>query len=228
MKFILILVKETIYVIFLKIWKRDNGKPTDSSDYVVCSAGPKCFALKLCNPQKVRSIIWQIGDKIKYEINKKASSRLLTIYNKHLLRYFSEGEVVYVDTFIRCRVPEISIDDLSNDYWLYSDKPADYCNMRSKLLIGKIQNLKGIIFSDIKRYFPHPKVLQRHYSSCYAPEKPHHMKFLNARDRLLRVLNWLHFAVLCLTQSHPHAHQQPLWSTSATLRTLIAINSLAR
>ena len=71
----------------------------------------------------------------------KASSRLLTIYNKHLLRYFSEGEVVYTDNFIRCRVPEISMDELSNDYWRYSDKPADYCNMISKLLIGKIQNL---------------------------------------------------------------------------------------
>ncbi|RCV64991.1 hypothetical protein C5S53_05880, partial [Methanophagales archaeon] len=63
------------------------------------------------------------------------------------------------------------IDDLSNDYWRYSDKHAVYCNMTSMLLIGKIQNLKCVTFSDIKLYFPHPKVLQRHYSSCYAPEK---------------------------------------------------------
>ncbi len=81
------------------------------------------------------------------------------------------------------------MDELSNDYWRYSDKPADYCNMISKLLIGKIQNLKCVTFSDIKRYFPHPKVLQRHYSSCYASEKHDHMEFVNGHDRLLRVLN---------------------------------------
>jgi hypothetical protein len=82
---------------------------------------------------------------IKYDNNKKVSSLLFNVYNKHLLKYFSEEEVVYLDNFVRCRVP-ISMDELSNDYWMYSDKPAAYCNGILKLLVDKVQNPKCLIF----------------------------------------------------------------------------------
>lgn len=86
---------------------------------------------------------------IRYVKNKKASSQLFSPYTKHLLSYFPEGEIVYLDNFIRCPI-SVSMATLSNNYWQYSKKPATYCSKISRLLVDKIQNLKCLIFSDVK------------------------------------------------------------------------------
>lgn len=88
---------------------------------------------------------------INYVNGKKVSSRLFNFYNKHLLNHFPEGEIVYLDNFIRCPL-SIPRATLSSDYWRYSSESATCCNEITNLLVDKMKNLKCLIFSSIESF----------------------------------------------------------------------------
>lgn len=85
---------------------------------------------------------------IKYVKEERASSRLFDTYDKHLLRHFPEGESVYLDNFIRCRI-SIKSDEIRSNYLSLLDGPPTYCMEILKSLLRIRQHVKCLVFADI-------------------------------------------------------------------------------
>lgn len=77
------------------------------------------------------------------------NSNLFTFYKTYLLDFFPGNEIIYLDNFIRCKMPFTSIQ-LKNDFLKLSDSYATCCYEISRSFLGRLPNLKCLIISDVK------------------------------------------------------------------------------
>lgn len=80
---------------------------------------------------------------------KKINSTLFTFYKDYFLDSFPGNEIIYLDNFIRCKMP-FTTDQLKNDFLDLSDPYATCCYEISSLFLEKLSNLKCLIISDVR------------------------------------------------------------------------------
>lgn len=123
-----------------------------SDNYIVVNSESPSILILFRDPKiEIERNVPYVLD-LKYAPNEKVSSRLFSSYKTHLLNYFPDGEIIYLDNFIRCQCPNVSRSELSKNFWNYSNRPAIYCVEITKILIGEFNNLKCLIFSDTKLF----------------------------------------------------------------------------
>lgn len=81
---------------------------------------------------------------IKSNLNEKVTSRLFDPYNKYLLPYIPDSEIIYLDNFFRCQAS--NADELSKNFMTSSHPFAQNCYENSKFLFNSL-NLKCLIIS---------------------------------------------------------------------------------
>lgn len=79
----------------------------------------------------------------------KINSTLFTFYKTYFLDFFPENEIIYLDNFIRCKMPFTSTE-LNKKFIELSDPYAACCCEISQSFLGKLPNLKSLIISDVK------------------------------------------------------------------------------
>lgn len=89
---------------------------------------------------------------INSDIDGKITSRLFNTYNKYLLQYFPENEVIFLDNFIRCSLP-ISREELSANYLNLIKPYASNCFEILHSYLEKIPDLKCLIFTNAETLF---------------------------------------------------------------------------
>lgn len=97
----------------------------------------------------------------------KISSTLFDIFDKRILNYFPEDEIIYLDNFIRCRLP-FSNKEITEDCSII-DPYANCCNQISLCIfnkLNKLSNIKCLIISGTCQlvWFENKKIL--HYESA--------------------------------------------------------------
>ncbi len=97
------------------------------------------------NPNRVVKYVLDIDDP-KYNLN----STLFTSYKRYFLDSIPGDEIIYLDNFIRCKMPFTTIQ-LKNDFLNLSDPYATGCCEISRSFLGRLHsNLKCLIISDVK------------------------------------------------------------------------------
>jgi hypothetical protein len=91
------------------------------------------------NTENIRTVNFILN--IIYNVGGKATSRLFEPYNKYLLPYIPDGEIIYLDNFIRCQVPNKTSQELTNNFMKESHPFAEKCYQISNIL-------KCLIISD--------------------------------------------------------------------------------
>jgi len=99
------------------------------------------------NIENIRTVKFVLN--IIYKVGGKATSRLLEPYNKYLLPHIPDGEIIYLDNFIRCQISNKTAEELTDNFMQESHPFAEYCYQISKLLLNNFQ-LKCLIISDAK------------------------------------------------------------------------------
>lgn len=77
------------------------------------------------------------------------NSTLFTFYKTYFLDFFPENEIIYLDNFIRCKMPFTS-KELNKKFLELSDPYAACCCKISLSFLEKLPNLKCLIISDVK------------------------------------------------------------------------------
>lgn len=95
--------------------------------------------------------------------NIKVSSKLFDKFDECLIKYFPENEIIYLDNFIRCKLP-FSKEEITENC-LIIDPYANCCNKISLSIFNKLQNIKCLIISGTCPFvwFEYKKIL--HYES---------------------------------------------------------------
>ena len=94
----------------------------------------------------------------------KVSSKLFDIFDACLIKYFPENEIIYLDNFIRCKMP-FSKGEISENC-LKIDSYANCCSKISLSIFNKLKNIKCLILSGTCPFiwFEYKKIL--HYESA--------------------------------------------------------------
>ncbi len=77
------------------------------------------------------------------------NSILFTFYKTYFLDFFPRNDIIYLDNFIRCKMPFTS-KELNKKFLELSDPYATCCCEISHSFLGKLPNLKCLIISDVK------------------------------------------------------------------------------
>lgn len=96
------------------------------------------------NPERIVRYVLDVDDP-KTSIH----SRLFTFYDMYFLNFFPDDIIVYLDNFIRCKMP-YTLDKLNKDYLNLSNPYATCCCKISRSFLEKLPNLKCLIISDVK------------------------------------------------------------------------------
>jgi hypothetical protein len=124
--------------------QKKNGKyfqiDSDAPSVVILFRDP---TIKDPNPNRVVKYVLDIDDP-----KKKLNSTLFTFY-KPFLDYFPDNEIIYLDNFIRCKMPFTTIQ-LKNNFLKLSDPYATCCYDISRSFLGRLTKLKCLIISDVK------------------------------------------------------------------------------
>ena len=99
------------------------------------------------NIENIRTVPFVLN--IRYNEGGKATSRLLEPYNKYLIPHIPDGEIIYLDNFIRCQISNKTAQELTDNFMQESHPFAENCYQISKLLLNIFQ-LKCLIISDAK------------------------------------------------------------------------------
>jgi len=97
------------------------------------------------NTENIRTVNFILN--IRYNVGEKVTSRLFEPYNKYLLSHIPDGEIIYLDNFIRCQVPNKTAQELTNNFMKESHPFAENCYQISKVLFD-IFKLKCLIISN--------------------------------------------------------------------------------